>query len=212
MTEVADPQAQQGGQQGSTVAQAQEKVQEKAQEVKSQAGGRLREELDTRSTQAGEQVESVSQAMRRTADSLREEGKEGPAGMVEQITSRLERVGGYLREADADRMLTGAEDFARRRPWAVAAGAGIVGFVASRFLKASSTQRYQAGQSEQRFASPGMASYGGGMGPDVDPYVTPELPTGAGYAGPEVPAGPGYGTPDVPVTAVDAPLGRETGA
>ena len=37
-----------------------------------------------------------------------------------------------------------AEDFGRRQPWALAAASVAAGFAASRFLKASSRQRYQA--------------------------------------------------------------------
>lgn len=56
-------------------------------------------------------------------------------------------MGGYLTEADADRMLRDAEDFGRRQPMAVLGIGLAVGFVASRFLKASSQRRYQ-GRSE----------------------------------------------------------------
>jgi hypothetical protein len=38
------------------------------------------------------------------------------------------------------------EDFARSKPWAVAAGGLALGFAASRFLKASSSRRYQQTQ------------------------------------------------------------------
>jgi hypothetical protein len=36
------------------------------------------------------------------------------------------------------------EDFARRNPWAVAAGGLVLGLAASRMLKASSSQRYRS--------------------------------------------------------------------
>jgi hypothetical protein len=41
-------------------------------------------------------------------------------------------------------LLRDVEDFARRNPWAVAAGGFALGFVASRLLKASSSERYRA--------------------------------------------------------------------
>jgi hypothetical protein len=47
-----------------------------------------------------------------------------------------------LREKDSDALLADVEDFARRQPWAVGAGALVLGFVGSRFLKASSGRRY----------------------------------------------------------------------
>jgi hypothetical protein len=48
--------------------------------------------------------------------------------------------------------LADVEAFARRQRWLVAAGGLALGFAASRFLKASSSRRYQAG-SDQSYAS-----------------------------------------------------------
>src|SRR3954468_21416844 len=62
-----------------TAQQVQEQVGQKAQEVRSQAGTRVRDELDTRSTQAGEQVTATANAIRRVSQQLREEGQEAPA-------------------------------------------------------------------------------------------------------------------------------------
>jgi hypothetical protein len=77
------------------------------------------------------------------SDQLREQGKEGPAKLAQQAADRTERLGSYLEESDADRILSDIEQFARRNPWAVVAGGLAAGFVASRFLKASSSDRYQ---------------------------------------------------------------------
>jgi ElaB/YqjD/DUF883 family membrane-anchored ribosome-binding protein len=136
--------------------QAQEKVQEvagqaqeKVQEAAGQARGRLREQVDQRTTQASEQVSTTARDIRSVAEELRKQEKEGPARVAEQAADRVERVGSYLGEADADRLLTDVEDFARRQPWAMAAAGLAVGFLASRFLKASSSQRYHADQRSQ---------------------------------------------------------------
>lgn len=48
-----------------------------------------------------------------------------------------------MKESDADRILRDVEDFARRQPWALAAGAFVVGLLGSRFVKASSSRRYE---------------------------------------------------------------------
>ena len=166
---------------------AMEQVQEKAQEAKSQAGGQVREQLDTRSTQAGEQVSSIAEAIRRTSDQLREEGKDQPARLLQQGADKAEQLGGYLQRIDTDSMLHDAESFGRRRPWAMAAGAALVGFAASRVLRASSERRYQAssnwqgayggdsfGEPNRRVPSPGVAAHSGPgageqwRGPDAD--------------------------------------------
>jgi hypothetical protein len=78
------------------------------------------------------------------AEELRKQGKDKPAQYVEQAADRAERLGGYLEESDGDRILRDVEDFARRNPWAVAAGGLVLGFVASRMLKASSGERYRS--------------------------------------------------------------------
>ncbi|MEY2534412.1 MAG: hypothetical protein QOF29_2322, partial [bacterium] len=98
---------------------------------------------DQRSTQAGGRVSEQAGYMRSVADQLREQGKDGPAKIAEQVAERTERVGSWLADSDADRILSDVEDFARRSPMAVAAGGLVVGFVASRLLKASSSQRYE---------------------------------------------------------------------
>jgi hypothetical protein len=157
MAGTVDPTGQAGrSEEQSTGQQAKEKmkettqqVQEKAQEARGQVGDRARQQVDTRSTQAGEQVGSIADAMRRTGAQLRSEGKETPAKVSEQAAERAERLGGYLRDSDADRILGDIEAFARRQPWAVAAGGLVLGFIASRFLKASSSRRYESVSREQ---------------------------------------------------------------
>jgi hypothetical protein len=81
--------------------------------------------------------------VRAVGASLREQGKDRPANLAEQAADRAERLGGYLKESDADRILGDVEDFGRRQPWAVIAGGVAIGLVASRFLKASSIDRYE---------------------------------------------------------------------
>jgi hypothetical protein len=139
-----------GGQATGAAGQAQEKAQEVAGQAKEQARQaagqarvRVREQVDQRSTQAGEQVVSQASDMRSVGEELRRQGKEGPAKVADQIADRTERVGQWLARSDADAILDDVEDFARRNPWALVAGGMVLGFAASRFLKASSTQRYE---------------------------------------------------------------------
>jgi len=126
-----------------TAQQVQQQVGEKAQEARGQAGERLRQQLDERSTTAGEQVSATANAMRRVGGQLREEGNETPARLAEQAAERAERLGRYLTEANADRILRDLEDFGRRQPWIAGIGGAVFGFLASRFVKASSSRRYE---------------------------------------------------------------------
>jgi hypothetical protein len=121
-------------------------AQDKANGTIDQARARLREQLSQRSTQAGEQVHATAKDVRGIAEQLRGQGKDWPARLADQLADRVESFGSYLHDADGDRMLRDAERFARRQPWAMVAGGLALGFAASRFLKASSGRRYQAGQ------------------------------------------------------------------
>ena len=171
----------------STQEQAQEaagQAKDKASEAARQARGRAREQVDQRSTQAGERVSAQASDVRSVADALRDQGQDQPAKLADQAADRAERLGGYLQDADADRILSDLEDLGRRQPMTVLLGGLALGFAASRFVKASSQERYAAAQS----ASPPRSAYA----------TTPALPTApAGGAMPGAVPGahPGVATP-----------------
>jgi hypothetical protein len=141
-----------GSETGSTTDQVKDQVRDKAQVAQDkargavgQARGRISEQVDQRSTQAGERLSGQAADVRSIADELRKQGKEGPATIAEQVAGQADRVGDYLKGASGDRILRDVEDFARRQPWLVAASGLVLGFAASRFMKASSSQRYRSG-------------------------------------------------------------------
>ena len=123
-----------------------DKAQQQVGEAKGRARDQVRDQVNRRSSEAGERVRSAAGDTRSVAEELRRQGKDTPARYAEQAADRAERVGDYLHGADGDRILRDVEDFGRRNPWAVAAGGLALGFVASRLLKASSNERYQASQ------------------------------------------------------------------
>jgi len=120
-----------------------EQAKEKAQGAARQAKGKLSEQVDQRSTQAGRQVGSMAEDVRSVAQELRTQGKETPARYAEQAAERVQSAGQWLERSDGDQLLRDVEDFARRNPWAVAAGGLVLGLAASRMLKASSGERYR---------------------------------------------------------------------
>jgi hypothetical protein len=145
-------------------------AQDKARGAAGQARGRIREQVDRRSTQVGEQVGSGVSDVRSVADELRKQGKDTPARYAEQVADRGERLGGYLRDSDGERLLGDVEDFARRNTWVVALGGLALGFAASRLLKASSTERYRsslgrAGTGDLRPSTPQSTAATGGRAP-----------------------------------------------
>lgn len=143
------------GRPGGAVAEVKEKGEElaastrehlstKAHELGEDASFQVQEQLDRRSTQAGEQLQAMGHALRSGMEQLRGDGNDLAAQAIAQVAERADHLGRYLQSAQADHVLADLERFARRRPW-VTAGVGLVtGFVASRFVKASSDRRYES--------------------------------------------------------------------
>jgi len=148
--------------------------------------------MDQRSTQAGERVSAQASDVRSVADALRDQGQDQPAKLAEQAADRAEKLGGYLQDADTDRLLRDLEDLGRRQPAAVIFGGLALGFAASRFIKASGQQRY---------ATSSQASQGHSSSPTP---ARPVLPTPVPGAAGNVPAAGTYGDPVEP--GLDAPF------
>jgi hypothetical protein len=75
------------------------------------------------------------------------------------------KVGRYLTETDGNRLLRDVEQIARNRPWLVAGGGTVLGFLTARFTKASSSRRFEensAGPSRPALPRPTAAGVGGG--------------------------------------------------
>ena len=147
---------------GSTTEQAKDKAKEQAQQAAGQARGQIRQQVDERSTQAGERVSSTADDVRSVAQQLREQGKDQPAKLAEQAADRAQGLGDYLKRSDGEAILRDVEDFGRRQPWAAILGGLALGFAASRFLKASSSDRYEqrSRQLPERTYDPGPVSTG----------------------------------------------------
>ena len=192
-TTAGDPYAGGGARDASGAEQAKEKVQETAQQAAGQARGQIRRQVDERSTQAGEQVSTMASDARSVADELRSQGKEQPAKLAEQAADRVERLGSYLKEADGEAILRDVEDFGRKQPWAVMFGGLAAGFLASRFLKASSSRR-----AETDYESPRR------------PTSTNGAPSPTGFVPPAPAVPPSARTATTP--APGAPVSREPAA
>lgn len=128
-----------------TAQRAAGQAQEQVQQLSGRARGQVRDQVDQRLTQTGEKLGSTVQDLRSVASELRNNDKAAPAKVADQVAERLDGVARYLSEADGERLLRDVEDFGRRQPWAVVAGGLALGFIASRFLRASSGRRYETG-------------------------------------------------------------------
>jgi len=199
----------------STTEQAKEKAQEKAQQAKGQAASRVRDQVDQRSTQAGQQVSTTASDIRSVADQLRDQGKDQPAKLAEQAAQRAETLGDYLQRSDGDTILSDVEDFGRRQPWAVIAGGLALGFAASRFLKASSSRRYESRSTgytpptTTRGLTYGAPTSRTGLGAD-DVLPVPATTTGVPpVSGTGIPPRDGVIVTDPSAAAGDIPVRRE---
>jgi len=145
---------------------------------------RLKEQVDQRSTQAGQQINTVASDVRSVAEELRSQGKDTPARYAEQAAERVQGAGQWLESSDGDQILRDVESFARRNPWALAAGGLILGLTASRFLKASSGERYRASLSDGS-GSREVSTGGGRSTASAEPgsLAAEPMPSGAAATG-----------------------------
>lgn len=158
-------------------------AQEQVQAAAGQAQAKMREQLDQRSSQLAEKAHQQASDLRSVSEALRDQGKDRPAQAVDRLAGYAEQAASYLRDNEADSMLSDAEEFGRRKPAAVAAGALALGLVASRFLKASSSRRYSARQSQQSLPPRPGTTVGAATPATIEPVQVTPSPQPAPRAG-----------------------------
>jgi len=121
----------------STVEQAKEQVSDMAGQAQTKIRSAVSDQVDQRSDQASEQIESVADDVRAVSDSLRERNQDMAAQIADRAADYAQQLSDYLRESDADKIMRDVEGYARQQPWAVIAAGLVVGFAASRVLRAS---------------------------------------------------------------------------
>lgn len=132
-------------------------VGEKVQEAQVRVSHQIRGQVETQATRAAEQVSVVATAVRDTGNRLQQQGQEGTSKILDQVAGRGDQLSTYLSTSDPDQLLSDFEDICRQQPWAVIGGGIVLGFVGARFLKATSSRRYQ-GRYEPHVVD---TSYGG---------------------------------------------------
>jgi hypothetical protein len=131
-----------------------EQAKERAAELAGQAQDKVRDvvegQVDERSTQAADKVESVAEDVRAVSESLSDRGQDTAARIVEQGAEYAQQLSDYLRTSNSDQILEDVAAFARRQPWAVAAGGLLLGFAASRVVRASAPSTSPGASTGQR--------------------------------------------------------------
>jgi hypothetical protein len=89
------------------------------------------------------QKDSAATSLGNFAGALRKAGREsdGAAQMAEWAADGLERVSATLRSKDLNGMVREVESFARTQPVAFFFAAAAAGFLATRFLKAGTSEK-----------------------------------------------------------------------
>lgn len=146
--------------QNPTAQQATDAAQRVANRATDMIGKQVDAGAQTAFDRAGGMLDHVADAVEHAGSELRSE--EPPVADAANAAARqLRSAADYLRGADMERVVNGAQDFARRQPGLFLGAALAVGLMASRFLKA--TPASQGGSDEwsdtqgERFL-PGMNS------------------------------------------------------
>jgi ElaB/YqjD/DUF883 family membrane-anchored ribosome-binding protein len=124
----------------STGAGQDDRLQAAATGLAEQAGRTVEAQASTLMSKAGESLEQVARAIRDAGSNLREERPEF-ATYADTAAQRVETAASYLREHDAREVIDTTQDYARRQPAVVAAGALAVGLLVGRFLRSGSSVR-----------------------------------------------------------------------
>ncbi|HUG47876.1 MAG TPA: hypothetical protein VMP67_05630 [Candidatus Limnocylindria bacterium] len=117
--------------------------------------------LSSQKDQAASTLHSLAQTIR---DGGQRMGDEQPqiASLAEQAATKVDQASSYIREHDLRDFVQEAEGFARREPLIFLGGAFALGFLAARFLKASSPQSSRRsgpqGQRDWSAVGPGRSS------------------------------------------------------
>jgi ElaB/YqjD/DUF883 family membrane-anchored ribosome-binding protein len=116
----------------------------------------------TQKERAAETIGSVAQSIREAGSGMREQQPQ-IASFADQAATRVEDVSNYIRDHEIRDLISETERLARREPLLFLGGAFAVGFVAARFLKASSPAQAANGQSLYGEQYPTLtAGYGSG--------------------------------------------------
>jgi hypothetical protein len=82
------------------------------------------------------------QALRQAEQTMEQEGTPGRQ-LVDRAATQVERTARYLSQSDGQRLLNDFEGLGRRNPWALIGGGIVLGLIGARFLKASSSRRFE---------------------------------------------------------------------
>jgi hypothetical protein len=114
------------------------RAREAVSQAKERAGERIESRITDSKTRAAETLSGVASTLLSSSEQLRGQNQAGASRAIERAAEGVERFANYLQDTDVDDVVEQVHEFARRQPAAFIGGAFALGFIASRFLKASS--------------------------------------------------------------------------
>ena len=159
-----------------SASQAPERLQEAASGIMDQAGRTAASQASMTMTRVSETLDQVARAVREGGSQVRRDRPE-IAGIADTVAGQVQQASTYLREHDAQTVLTEMEQFARRQPALVVGGGLVAGIILGRLLRSGaepSVDRYGRRMSSSRWypeASTGSipgGGYGTGYGAPYD--------------------------------------------
>ena len=133
-------------------------LQNATQAAKDQAGAVWNDTKETARSMLGEQKHAAASgigdfatALRRAARDMDSSGQSTVCRLANSAADGLEQVSGSLRNRDVNALVRDVEIFARRQPVAFFGAAMAAGFLAVRFLKASSEPERPSGRPASPF-------------------------------------------------------------
>lgn len=176
--------------------EAKGRAREVMEQAKERAGERIESRLVDSKSRAADTLSGVASTLLSSSQQLRDQNHAGASRAIERAAEGVERFADYLQQTDVDDVVEQVHEFARRQPAAFIGGAFALGFIASRFLKASEGGRrtlrqpdygrgYETGGYESAYGTTrtyerGSASREGGYGNTGD--VSGSLGYGAGLS------------------------------
>jgi ElaB/YqjD/DUF883 family membrane-anchored ribosome-binding protein len=146
--------------QSSTPDDVRNKAEETASTLVDQAQQVASAQANSQMTRAASLLDGVAESLHQTSTSMRDQQPQ-IASVADQAASRVEGFSSYLREHDMNDVVRDAESYARREPLVFFGAAFAVGFIAARFLKASSPNRgNSAGNYDRTWANSNRSQYG----------------------------------------------------
>lgn len=158
--------------------EVQQKAQETAATLVEQAQQVAQANVATQKDRAAETIGAVAQALRQSGEGMRDQQPQ-IAALADQAAQRVEGISTFVRDREVGDMIGEAERFARREPLMFLGGAFAVGFLAARFLKATSPQ--SSGRNSGYTGSYSSSYYGSGYGASTGGGTSNDYAESAGY-------------------------------